>query len=189
MFERVFSDVLPDAVYRDLLSTLFSMKLVIGGFGLLYVAVGLLIYLKEGDAVIAALAFGAVAVTIARVLAISGYYRAGGAEQRIADLKRWESRYAILTYIFAALLAGLNVRALTMHEPMIPITTISLVFHSVLASFRGMPAGRDFVPFLLRSPLCRRRWRCLLMRLAYQNNYFALNSSPSKRYCCSRLPA
>lgn len=119
---------LPDAVYRDLLSTLFSMRFVIVGFGLLYAAVGTLIYLKWNDAVIAALTFSAIAVTASRFLVINAYHRAGGASQPIADLERWEARYARLTYVFALLLAGLNIRALTMHEPIIHISTLSLVF-------------------------------------------------------------
>lgn len=119
---------LPDAVYRDLLSTLFTMRLVIAGFGLLYVIVGTLIYMQWQDGVIAALTFGAIAVTIARVLLISAYFRAGGAAQAIADLRIWERRYAALTYVFALLLAGLNIRALMEHQPLAHITTVSLVF-------------------------------------------------------------
>jgi diguanylate cyclase len=119
---------LPDAVYRDLLSTLFAMRFVIVGFGLLSVAVGTLIYLEWNDAAIAALTASAIAVTAARVLVINAYERAGGASQPIAALQRWESRYSGLTYVFALLLAGLNVRALTIHEPLVHISTISLVF-------------------------------------------------------------
>lgn len=119
---------LPDAVYRDLLSTLFTMRMVIAGFGLLYVVVGTLIYMKWHDAVIAALTFTAIAVTALRILVISAYHRAGGASQPIASLRLWEWRYASLTYMFALLLAGLNIRALMTHQPLVHVSTISLVF-------------------------------------------------------------
>lgn len=127
-FRRRSEAGLPDAVYRDLLSTLFTMRLVIVGFGLLYGVVGALIYLKWHDEAIAVLTFIAIAVTALRAAVISSYHRAGGAAQPIADLKRWEWRYASLTYIFALLLACLNIRALMAHEPLVHISTISLVF-------------------------------------------------------------
>lgn len=127
-FSRGASVVLPDAVYRDLLSTLFTMTIPVIGFGVLYVLVGTLIYLKWQDAVIGVLTGSAIAVTVARVLLIRAYYRAGGSAQKISLLKGWERRYALLTYIFALLLAALNVRALMAHQPLIHIATISLIF-------------------------------------------------------------
>lgn len=127
-FEGSSAGELPEAVYRDLLSTLFSMRLVVAGFGLLYVVVSTLIYLRWRDTAIAALAFISVAVTVGRILVISAYHRAGGASQSIADLRLWEWRYASLTYIFALLLAGLNIRALMAYQPLVHISTISLIF-------------------------------------------------------------
>lgn len=117
-----------DEVYRDLVSTLFTMRLPIAGFGALYAIVGLLIYLKWPDTVIAGLTIAAVAVTAARVVLISRYHRSGGASQEVAALRRWESTYELLTYLFAILLAALNVRGLTAHAPLIHLATISLVF-------------------------------------------------------------
>ncbi|MEJ7933294.1 GGDEF domain-containing protein [Sphingobium sp. AN558] len=119
---------LPDAVYRDFIATLFTMTVPIVGFGILYAAVGALICLKWRDPVIGFLTTAAIAVTCARVLLIRGYHRAGGAAQAIPKLSQWEKRYALMTYAFAILLAGLNVRALTVHQPLIHLTTISLVF-------------------------------------------------------------
>ncbi|WP_265312773.1 GGDEF domain-containing protein [Sphingomonas lycopersici] len=119
---------LPDPVYRDLVSTLFSMRAVIVGFGALYVIVGALIYSKWHDVGIAALTVSAIAVTVARVMLISAYDRAGGSAQPVAGLRRWERRYEILTYLFALLLAGINIRVLMEHEPLVHISTISLVF-------------------------------------------------------------
>lgn len=119
---------LPDAVYRDLLSSLFTMTMPILGFGILYFFVGTLIYLQWQDGVIAALTGSAIAVTAARVLLIAAYHRTGGAAQDIPQLKRWEMRYALLTYVFALLLAGLNIQALRAHEPLVHIGTVSLIF-------------------------------------------------------------
>src|SRR3546814_4016654 len=43
-------------------------------------------------------------------------------------LHRWERRHILLTCLFALLLAGLNVRALMTHQPLIHVATLSLVF-------------------------------------------------------------
>jgi diguanylate cyclase (GGDEF)-like protein len=117
-----------DAVYRDLVSTLFTMRLPIAGFGALYGIVGALIYLKWPDSVIAGLTVAAVAVTAGRIVLINRYHQAGGASQEVAALRRWELAYELLTYLFAILLAALNVRGLTAHAPLIHLATISLVF-------------------------------------------------------------
>ncbi len=127
-FWRRSANDLPDPVYRDLVSTLFSMRAVIVGFGLLYVVVGALIYAKWHDIGIAALTVSAIAVTAARVLLIASYDRAGRAAQPVPDLRQWERRYELLTYLFALLLAGLNIRVLMEHEPLVHICTISLIF-------------------------------------------------------------
>lgn len=117
-----------DDVYRDLVSALFTMRVPIAGFGALYGIVGLLIYLKWPDSVIAGLTVAAVAATAARIGFINRYHRAGGISQEIDVLRRWELGYELLTYLFAVLLAGLNVRALIAHAPLIHLATISLVF-------------------------------------------------------------
>lgn len=128
LFKRAATPIVPDAVYRDLVSTLFTMTTPIIGFGILYALVGSLIYLKWHDAMISALVAVAISVTAGRVLLIKGYHRSGGASQDIADLARWERRYAILTYVFAILIAILNVRVLLAHEPLVHLATVSLVF-------------------------------------------------------------
>jgi diguanylate cyclase (GGDEF)-like protein len=117
-----------DAVYRDLVSTLFTMRLPIAGFGALYAIVGSLIYLKWPDSVMAGLTVAAVSVTAARIVLINRYHQAGGALQEVPALRRWELGYELLTYLFAILLAALNVRGLTAHAPLIHLATISLVF-------------------------------------------------------------
>ncbi|WP_375195068.1 diguanylate cyclase domain-containing protein [Sphingobium sp.] len=119
---------MPDAVYRDLVSTLFTMTVPIIGFGLLYVLVGVLIYLRWPDGIVGALILGAIMVTVARVLLIKAHHKAGGAMQDLPALQAWERRYAALTYVFALLLAALNVRVLMVHQPLMHIGTISLIF-------------------------------------------------------------
>ena len=125
---RKVAPPLPAAIYRDLVAPLFTMRVPIAGFCFLYFCVGALILMRWPDATILALTVAAIAVTTVRMLVIAGYDRAGGAGQPIADLEAWERRYAALTYAFAALLAGLNVRVLMVHEPLMHIATISLVF-------------------------------------------------------------
>ncbi|KEZ00466.1 diguanylate cyclase [Sphingomonas sp. BHC-A] len=125
---RRTAPVLPDAVYRDLLSTLFTMTMPIIGFGILYVVVGLLIYRKWQDGIILGLIVAAVLVTAVRIVMIARFNQAGGVRQDIELLHRWERRHILLTCLFALLLAGLNVRALMTHQPLIHVATLSLVF-------------------------------------------------------------
>src|SRR3546814_19613671 len=75
---RRTAPVLPDAVYRDLLSTLFTMTMPIIGFGILYVVVGLLIYRKWQDGIILGLIVAAVLVTAVRIVMIARFNQAGG---------------------------------------------------------------------------------------------------------------
>ncbi|MGW8204805.1 diguanylate cyclase domain-containing protein (plasmid) [Sphingomonas bisphenolicum] len=128
LFGHAAVSALPDAVYRDVVSTLFTMTAPIIGFGILYALVGVLIYIKWQDGWIFILTAAAIAVTVGRVLLIRAYHGAGGADQDVAQLSRWEGRYAILAYIFALLIAALNVRALVAHEPIVHLATVSLVF-------------------------------------------------------------
>ena len=119
---------LPAAVYRDLLAPLFTMRLPIIGFGFLYFFVSGLILLRWGDPAILVMFVGAIAVTTVRVKVIDHYHRAGGAAQNLAQLAAWERGYTASAFAFALLLAGLNVRVLMVHEPLMLIGTISLVF-------------------------------------------------------------
>lgn len=118
----------PAAIYCDLVAPLFTMRLPIIGFGFLYSFVSTLILLRWPDPVVFVLMATAIAVTTIRVIVLDRYHRAGGALQYPADLASWERRYAAWTFVFAALLAGLNVRVLMIHEPLMLIGTISLVF-------------------------------------------------------------
>jgi diguanylate cyclase (GGDEF)-like protein len=119
---------LPAAVYRDLLTPLFTMRLPIVGFGLLYVFVSALILVLWPDPAVMIMTAAAIAVTGVRMVVLDRYHRAGGARQGADALAAWERRYTLWTFLFALLLAGLNVRVLMVHEPLMLIGTTSLVF-------------------------------------------------------------
>jgi diguanylate cyclase (GGDEF)-like protein len=135
---------LPDAVYRDLVATLFTMRTPIVGLGILYAFVGGLIVAEWHDPVVAALTIASVVLTTARVSLICGFIRAGGTSQNISDLKSWEQRYGHTSYMFALLLSGLNARGLTIHQPLVHMTTISLVF-TFGAGIVSRTAGRPVI--------------------------------------------
>ncbi|MBB4858309.1 diguanylate cyclase (GGDEF)-like protein [Novosphingobium chloroacetimidivorans] len=119
---------LAPAVYRDLVAPLFTMRMPIVGFGMLFAIVSGLIFLRWRDPIIFALGASAAIVTVVRLIVISRFYQAGGSNQPMAGLVRWETVYTALTFVFAALLAGLNVRVLMVHDPLMLTGTISLVY-------------------------------------------------------------
>ena len=116
------------AVYRDLVETLFTMRVPIAGLGFIYVVVGCLILTLWPDPIIAALTISAVIVTAARTWLLSAYLRCGASSQALDDLVRWERRYAWGAYAFAILLAGLCVRSLSVEQPLMHMATMSLIF-------------------------------------------------------------
>lgn len=118
---------LPDRVYAELVSTLFTMTVPIAWLGFLYVSMGVLILLQWHDWPTAALTLGALATTIVRLALIRAYYRAGGDGQLRADLRKWERRYLLLTALFAVLLSLLVARSLAL-SPGSNLGTVSLVF-------------------------------------------------------------
>jgi diguanylate cyclase (GGDEF)-like protein len=118
-------DQLPAVVYHELVDMLFSMILPIVGLGVAFVAVAALIALQWGW-IAAAFAIAGAIVTIARVLVILGYRKA--APKGIEALRVWERRYAVGNYAFAALLGALNGWVLTMHNPLLHLITVSMVF-------------------------------------------------------------
>lgn len=106
---------------------LFDMRLPVLGLGFVFVAVATLFAFEWHDPVIGALATAAGLLTAARLWTMQAFRRAGTAPS-LNQLKCWELRYAIGTCGFALLLAGLNVRALTYHQPLVHLITVSLVF-------------------------------------------------------------
>ena len=124
---RLRAAPLPEPVYRDFVDMLFGMRLPVLGLGLVFVAVATLFAIEWRDPIIAALAAAAATVTALRLWAMHAYGLAR-ATASLAQLKCWELRYAIGCYGFALLLAGLNVRALAYHQPLLHLITVSLVF-------------------------------------------------------------
>ncbi|HEY0623735.1 GGDEF domain-containing protein [Sphingomonas sp.] len=117
---------LPLPVYRELVDTLFAMRLPILGLGLVFAGLAALVAYHWWDPVFATIAAAAVIVTVARLLLLNAYARDPQKDQE--SLRRWERRYAIGTYAIALLLAGLNLHALTYHFPLLHLLTVSLVF-------------------------------------------------------------
>ncbi|WP_423604005.1 diguanylate cyclase domain-containing protein [Sphingomonas sp. MS122] len=117
---------LPLPVYRELVDTLFGMRLPIVGLGLVFAGVAGLAAYEWQDRVFAGIALGALIVTAVRLLLLGAYARDPAKDA--ARLKQWELRYAIGNYAIAVLLAALNLQALTHHLPLLHLLTVSLVF-------------------------------------------------------------
>lgn len=117
---------LPLTVYRQLVDTLFDMRLPILGLGLVFAILAGLVAYEWHDPVFAGVAAGALIVTGARLVLLRAYARAPRISHE--ELRHWERRYAIGNYAIALLLAVLNVQALTYHYPLLHLLTISLVF-------------------------------------------------------------
>lgn len=128
IFSKAAELLLPDAVYRDLVATLFTMTAPVLGFGILYALVGMLVFLSWRDDGVLLLILCAAISTACRLLVIQDFHHAGGVAQTLVELKKWERRYAFLTYTSASLVAALNLRVLSAHQPLIHLATVSLVF-------------------------------------------------------------
>ena len=125
---RILPDpaLLPLPVYRDFIDMLYSMRLPVLGLGAVFVGICFLVGRQlQSDFVIALAAMG-VLTTLARLATIHAFHRT--AVQRFDDLRRWERRYAVGNVASAALLALLNVAAMTSHDPLVHLLTVSLVF-------------------------------------------------------------
>ncbi len=106
---------------------LFSMRSPIVGMGIVTTAIAAVTASEWHDAFIGAIAAAAALVTLFRLLTINAYRRACPVTDPAA-LARWERRYAYGSYAFALLLGVLNMRALSFHNPILHMITVSLVF-------------------------------------------------------------
>ncbi|MET0308095.1 MAG: GGDEF domain-containing protein [Sphingomonas sp.] len=104
------------------------MRLPIVAMGAVCAVVATLLAAKWRDPVFAAVAVLVSLVTLGRLLVINAYQRHSHGPRTGQDLQGWERRYAIGNYIFACLIAILNVRALTYHDPLMHMITVSIVF-------------------------------------------------------------
>lgn len=127
--ERRLSAPLPEPVYRDMIATLFTMAVPVAGMGALVVLAGTLMVAEHRDWFMAALTAATALVTLIRLALFHAYGRwTSVARPALADLRRWETRYAWGSYIFAALLGAMSVAALRHHAPLNHMVIISLVF-------------------------------------------------------------
>lgn len=113
-------------VYRELVDTLFAMRLPILGLGLVFAGLAGLAAYEWKDGVFATIAAAVLVITVIRLLLLNAYARDPGKDRD--RLKQWEWRYAIGNYAIALLLAALNLQALTYHFPLLHLLTVSLVF-------------------------------------------------------------
>lgn len=118
---------LPLPVYRDFVDMLFSMRFPIFGLGAVFVGICIFIGRELDNSFLIILAALGTITTFLRLVTIRAYHRAGPIF-RFDELSRWERRYAIGNLASAALLALLNVTALTVHNPLLDLITVSLVF-------------------------------------------------------------
>lgn len=114
-------------VYRDFVDALFSMRLPIFGMGAVYVGICLLAGYAFGDSAYWFLAAMGGLVTLARMALLRSYSKEPS-QKNAAELSMWERRYAIGSHASAILIALLNVVALSAHDPLLHLMTISLVF-------------------------------------------------------------
>lgn len=117
---------LPLPVYRELVDTLFAMRLPILGLGIVFAGLAGLAAYEWQDPVFAAIAAAVLIVTVGRIVLLGAYARDPGKDHE--RLRQWERRYAIGTYAIALLLAALNLHAMTYHFPLLHLLTVSLVF-------------------------------------------------------------
>ena len=125
---RLVPPPLPDAVYREFVDMLFGMMLPVVAMGIIVTGVAALVAWQWGDPVVMILAASATLVTAVRVAVIAAYRRARDNVQEIAQIERWEERYALGNYAFALTLGALNCRVLMFHYPLVHMLTVSLVF-------------------------------------------------------------
>lgn len=118
---------LPLPVYREFIDMLFGMALPIFGFGVAFVGICLLVSRELDSPFILLLAVLGALVTLLRLWVLIAYRRASPGVN-FEGLKRWELRYAIGNYALAMLIAALNVAVISVHEPILHLLTVSLVF-------------------------------------------------------------
>lgn len=126
---RFFSSpaALPLPVYRDFVAMLFGMWLPIFGLGAVFVGICVLVGHELGSPFLLTLAALGALTTLLRLATLRAYFRASPVGD-FADLRRWERWYAIGNYATALLLALLNVVAISAHDPLLHLITVSLVF-------------------------------------------------------------
>lgn len=118
---------IPLPVYREFIDMLYGMWLPILGLGVVFVSICLFVAFKLDAITYGALAAVGTITTLWRIADVRAYNLKSPVND-LENLQRWERRYASGNYASAALLAALNVLALSIHYPLLHLITISLVF-------------------------------------------------------------
>jgi diguanylate cyclase len=127
MLARIRQAPLPEPVYRDFIDMLFSMRLPVIGMGLVFTLVAAMLARQWHDGFMGTLALCGGVVTAARIGLIRFYFRRHPIE-RLVEMKRWERAYAWGNYLFAGLLAVMNLHLAGHNEPLAQLISVSLVF-------------------------------------------------------------
>ena len=106
---------------------LFSMRFPIFGLGAVFAGICLFIGRAIDSRFLTGLAVLGIVVTLLRLATIRAYNRAGPF-LRLDELRRWERYYGIGNFASAVLLALLAVTAISGHNPLLDLVTVSLVF-------------------------------------------------------------
>ncbi len=120
---------LPDGIYLELVDNLFTTLRSIVLVGVMVLVVGGVLGLRTGDGAIIGLTAAMALWSLTRIALVRDYRRAHalrtmtGAEARI-----WEIRYALGSFLFAAMVAALDVRALGLPDTTAPTLVTGLIF-------------------------------------------------------------
>ena len=118
---------LPDVVVAELVDIIYTSLPPVALIGVILTAVGILVAVKNGDAVVWVLTAVCVAITAGRVALILAYRRRASLEG-VRDPALWERRYAIGAYSFALVLGAFNLRAIATGDPMVAMLVTSVMF-------------------------------------------------------------
>ncbi|WP_400769974.1 diguanylate cyclase domain-containing protein [Methylosinus sporium] len=130
------SNELPDAALVELVDVVFRALPPIAIMGVTMVGIGALLTIRTGDSLLLLVTLAGAAVSAARIALMLLYRRRRAASRPTAsEARRWDRRYALGSFAFAALLGALNARALTaeaavadvMLSPML-VTTLILAY-------------------------------------------------------------
>lgn len=130
------SNELPDAALVELVDVVYRALPPIAIMGVTMVCIGALLTIRTGDSLLLLVTLAGAAVSGARIALMLLYRRRRAASRPTAsEARRWDRRYALGSFAFAALLGALNARALTaeaavadvMLSPML-VTTLILAY-------------------------------------------------------------
>lgn len=122
---------LPDSIYVEMVSDLFSVAPLVVVFALSQCLVGAAIFIETGDIVILGITILAVVVSVERIWMIQNYHRTAmqGSITR-SEAAYWERRFAIRSMVTGALVGALGVRCF-----MLPYPTVQMLIVGMLTGY------------------------------------------------------